>query len=469
MGRPGKALWSALAYAAVYVVCVLAGRATKVDDATQISLIWPAAAVSVLWGLHAQRLGGRAGAAHWAALTLVTALTSWAVDGVSAIWFTPVGLTFTGVSVWLLTRRGGESREACLREPVDLARLVLAVGVASVVSSALAAMYFAWAGDDRLHMSALHYAVRNAVTALAVVAVGLRLRETSWPPRLPSPARLAEAVASAVLVTAVFAAVLWFNNGLPLAFLAPLPAMWVALRYSTTSGSVFVLVAGVAIVTAGLDDQGVFEGFPPRTRALLAQAMVGSLTVIVLTLALMRDSRTVLITRLRHLAQHDPLTGLANRALLTERLQTALDRCRREGTAVGVVFIDLDGFKKVNDGWGHGEGDLLLVEIARRLRRVAGPRDTVARIGGDEFVLVHLDAPDEEALRLCADRVRDAVAAPYGDAADAPFDRITASVGLAISDGECTVRSLLHNADRAMYEVKHGDRGMTPAHWLSDL
>ena len=99
--------------------------------------------------------------------------------------------------------------------------------------------------------------------------------------------------------------------------------------------------------------------------------------------------------RMRHEALHDPLTGLANRTLLRDRLDHALARSAREGIATGVLFVDLDEFKRVNDRFGHAAGDAVLAEVGQRLRAAVRPVDTVARLGGDEFVVV-CEAVDED-------------------------------------------------------------------------
>ncbi len=449
-----RALLPALGFGAAYSAAILVGRATRVEG-SEVSLVWPAAAVAVLWGIHARGLPHRAAAVHWltlAALTFLVNLTTGAPVGLS-LWFVTVNVALAAVTTLVL---GYGGRGITLRDPADLGRLVVAVTCGTLVAATLATAWFAAVGHEDLVQTFALFAVRNGVTALAGVAVVLRLYEARWRRPQPSRLRVLETVACIVVTVLVFGRVFWFNPGLPTGFGIMLPAMWVSLRYTTTASSLFLAAAGGSIVWATLLDRGALRAIPPQEQAVLAQGMVGCLAVVVLTLALFRDSRNELIERLGRLALHDPLTGLANRTLLIERLDDALARSA-PGT-VGVVLMDLDGFKLVNDAWGHEEGDLLLVEIARRLQDAVRAGDTVARLGGDEFVVVCTRLRDPAELHLCAERIRESVAEPYGEAADAPYDRITASIGTALSERSCTSRSLLSRADQSMYDDKRARR-----------
>ena len=159
---------------------------------------------------------------------------------------------------------------------------------------------------------------------------------------------------------------------------------------------------------------------------------------------------------LTHLALHDPLTGLPNRTLVLDRIKKALDRGRRTGRHVAVLFCDLDHFKVVNDSLGHDLGDAVLVEIARRLAQALRGGDTAGRLGGDEFVVVCEDVGDEQEAIRVAERVQSAVRQPasVGGRVVVP----TISIGIAVSGGyDVDPLALLRDADTAMYRAKrHG-------------
>ena len=162
----------------------------------------------------------------------------------------------------------------------------------------------------------------------------------------------------------------------------------------------------------------------------------------------LRDLTAVLTER----AVRDPLTGLSNRALLEERLRGALARDARSGGSTGVLFLDLDGFKEVNDRHGHAVGDAVLRTVAERLCSVVRPSDTVSRLGGDEFVVL-VEGATPEALAALADRLRAAVTAPLS-VAGLHLD-VGVSVGSSLSTGGDTdPQGLLSQADAAMYVAK---------------
>ena len=151
------------------------------------------------------------------------------------------------------------------------------------------------------------------------------------------------------------------------------------------------------------------------------------------------------------LAHHDPLTDLANRRLFTDRLERALEA----GTRVALLFIDLDGFKLVNDNHGHTVGDALLQEIAHRLMATTREADTVARLGGDEFAVL-MEGVDLDTAQRCADRVDAALALPTVIGGRDVF--VTASVGVAVADEGGSSDKLLRRADKAMYSMKESRR-----------
>ena len=160
--------------------------------------------------------------------------------------------------------------------------------------------------------------------------------------------------------------------------------------------------------------------------------------------------------RVTHLALHDELTGLANRNLVMDRLHIAQARAQRSGTFVGLLFLDLDGFKAVNDSLGHEAGDALVIEVARRIESVLRPSDTAARLGGDEFLVccddLGADAGDAQAAAL---HVVDRIAAALAEPMDGSLEATTASIGIALVRGtQQSSDTVLRNADQAMYRAK---------------
>jgi diguanylate cyclase (GGDEF)-like protein/PAS domain S-box-containing protein len=166
--------------------------------------------------------------------------------------------------------------------------------------------------------------------------------------------------------------------------------------------------------------------------------------------------RKALLEQLAHQAFHDPLTGLANRALFYDRVSHALQLAQREGRTVTVLFLDLDGFKQVNDTMGHAEGDHLLRMIANRLRACARATDTVARLGGDEFAVLVEDTAVARSTERLIERIREQMAFPFTLAGREI--RISASIGSASAVGG-DVDEVLRHADVAMYVAKRAEKG----------
>jgi diguanylate cyclase (GGDEF)-like protein/PAS domain S-box-containing protein len=162
--------------------------------------------------------------------------------------------------------------------------------------------------------------------------------------------------------------------------------------------------------------------------------------------------------QMSHLAQHDALTGLPNRLVLTDRLTDAIVFARRRRKALAVLFMDIDGFKDINDAHGHPTGDQVLQSIAANLTRALRQSDTVSRYGGDEFVIVLSEIEDAAHGAVVATKLLQTIAGPH----PTPFGDLTAtaSVGVALypDHGQDAV-TLVVNADTAMYEAKRAGRG----------
>jgi diguanylate cyclase (GGDEF)-like protein/PAS domain S-box-containing protein len=167
--------------------------------------------------------------------------------------------------------------------------------------------------------------------------------------------------------------------------------------------------------------------------------------------------RKKLTEYVNHLAHHDQLTGLPNRVLLDDRMRQAIQRARRNRHKVAVLMVDVDHFKRINDSLGHSAGDTLLDSIAKKLCTAVRQTDTVARMGGDEFVIVMPEFRDEKDAERCAEAIIQKVSTPtmLGNREV----NVTVSVGLCVfPDCATDAESLLKNADAALYEAKEGGR-----------
>jgi diguanylate cyclase (GGDEF)-like protein/PAS domain S-box-containing protein len=203
-----------------------------------------------------------------------------------------------------------------------------------------------------------------------------------------------------------------------------------------------VAVAGTLTLLFDTDDVD-----RDRIRALLERVV--SLAAVAIEQARARED-------LEYRAYHDELTGLPNRALLHDRLTHALQRSERDGTAVVVLFLDLDRFKLVNDSLGHDAGDRLLTQVAQRMLEGLRASDTVARLGGDEFVVLVEDIKDDLEIHAAAERVAAILEKPFEVDTQTLF--VSASIGVSVAHSDADASELLREADDAMYRAKQRGR-----------
>lgn len=275
----------------------------------------------------------------------------------------------------------------------------------------------------------------------------------------------------------------WVIASVIIALLASFSALWLTFRLRLEAAQVALMRFGAAILMgiaiAGMHYAGMMAAQMPPQMAMAHDGMHGSwlaamvsiVTLFILAITLLLSmldarlqARTALLAsslaqanqELAQLALQDTLTRLPNRVLFEDRLAQAIGKAKRAGSQFALMFIDLDGFKAVNDAFGHETGDRLLVAVTQRLQIPLKDQFTLARIGGDEFVLLaEIDAP-EDAARLAGTLV---------ETIDRPFSIgryelvVTLSIGIALYplDGQ-SERDLMFNADAAMYHTKHAGR-----------
>jgi diguanylate cyclase (GGDEF)-like protein len=174
-----------------------------------------------------------------------------------------------------------------------------------------------------------------------------------------------------------------------------------------------------------------------------------------------KEALEQLTRKVSRLANHDGLTGLPNRLLLAELLERAIQRSKRQKTLLAVLFMDLDNFKPINDTFGHQEGDRALVEVAHRIKGALRASDVIARVGGDEFVVLLMDMDNEEGARLVAEKIIKTLEHPLY--IEGQLCQLGVSIGIALypHDGG-SGDELIRHADEAMYRIKRaGKNGYT--------
>lgn len=243
--------------------------------------------------------------------------------------------------------------------------------------------------------------------------------------------------------------------GAPFAVVTIVVAAWMFGPVGALLTNLLIAVEFLALLSI----MGQLRSFDP----VKSGTLFGYLSLIVMGVAVGRMSdldRKVkrYAFELQHQAFHDPLTNLPNRLLFSDRLEHALARASRGTMAVAVLFLDLDGFKQVNDRCGHVVGDRLLQAVATRMQQTVRVGDTVARLGGDEFVVLIEDIDDVDLARGLADRLATTLSQPF--IMNGVEHSISVSIGIGYCPaGDSRVEDLLREADRAMYQAKASGNG----------
>ncbi len=427
------------------------------------------------WGVAS---GGRSGRRAWG--LVAAALTSWLVGDLlmalapveatvtpsDGFWLLGYPLLGAGVITMVRARTPHQQRAGLL----DATALITAAAVAMwqltivpAIADATSAVQLTVTASYPLGDVALFAAVtflvlspgrRGMVAQLLVVALGLTLTADLGFALLP---RIAPAVGDSDRLDGI----LLVANSLLAAASAHRDRA--ALTTPSTSHGADrlhparIVFLGIALLTTPLIAV-VRDGGTLQTRLiLLAATTLVSVAVLARFAQAVRDQERIR-RQLSFQATHDPLTGLTNRSELVRRLELALSGRRHDDRGLSLLYIDLDGFKEINDTWGHASGDAVLSEIGNRLRMTARASDVVARIGGDEFVVLCPDLDPAGAMEL-ATRLLVVLSAPVS--CDDTVLQVGASIGVASGDATTAEHptSLLRAADLAMYQAKNAGRG----------
>jgi diguanylate cyclase len=242
--------------------------------------------------------------------------------------------------------------------------------------------------------------------------------------------------------------------------------LWKRIGLAVMLGSgIFVMhYLGMAAVIFS-PDSVAFSGTAMGEDNQMSAVVLGALFILIAALIFSGAQKTSLLkkivgrtnAKLLHFATHDVLTGLPNRALLADRIQHAIHVSKRSGLSFAVLFMDLDGFKSINDSLGHAVGDGLLIAVAQRIRVCIRSEDMVSRIGGDEFVVIMGNLGSPEVVENLAENILNVLRQDFR--VEEATLRVTSSIGIAVypNSGE-TVDALMKNADAAMYEAKQSGR-----------
>jgi diguanylate cyclase (GGDEF)-like protein len=464
--RPGTRRWGdRLADAPGPVLLVVVGLAYLAlsqivmlrSDPVSGASLWPTVGLTlgVLMLVPTQRWGWVVGAVALAELAgdlawgfPVGATLGWALSNVAG----PV------LAAYLLRRAGNARGELAPVRPL-LQFFVLGVLLGPIAGATIGAATTAlWSGRGFAEVWPDHF-VGEALGVLVVAPLLLARRG-------PETSRSGRELVALILSTAAVSVAVFTDFGgswmITMPYLLIPYFAWAALRFGTvgTAWTSLGVTAVASTFTAGGVGPFALAGEPDGIAVTLLQIFLASTVSFALLLAaLVSDlsDRRQIEAALRHQATHDPLTGLPNRSRLAEELEDALVAAEVTGHRIGLLVCDLDGLKAVNDRLGHRGGDELLIEVAGRLRGSVRPDDLVARISGDEFVVVLLEV-DEDVVRRVARRLVDEIAKPVVLAPQREI-RVSISVGAALAEAGDTSDSLFRVTDTALYRAKRRGRG----------
>jgi diguanylate cyclase (GGDEF)-like protein len=252
-----------------------------------------------------------------------------------------------------------------------------------------------------------------------------------------------------------------------------LTCMIVSMLYSMRAAIFCGVAIALSTAVAGIGFTTGYLVIPVDANAYVKNPIVwsGSILVpilftilVIISISVFQESIRALLAEVQrqrdviaHQAIHDSLTGLPSLRLATDRLEVSIHRAHRSNTKVALMFVDLDGFKTVNDGHGHDAGDYVLTEVGKRLKQAVRTADTAARIGGDEFLVVLSEIPDRRVAAEVAEKIIRAIAEPILFK-DQPLS-VTASIGISVfPDDGGDVRLLKRVADQSMYGVKRAGK-----------
>ncbi|WP_183098649.1 diguanylate cyclase domain-containing protein [Nocardioides pelophilus] len=372
--------------------------------------------------------------------------------GVALIWAVANTVEpLVGASLLMRSRRP----EGLTSVSLVLRFVLWAVVVGPLVGATVGAAAATAAGVETFWPTWPRWWMGDAIGVLVVAPAVFTLRRADLAKAGRSERWVLLAALAAVTLVAVFP---WqvdaWVQGLP--FLLTPALVLVAMRLGAQTAAISLAVSATTVNTVTAMGVGPFSVTGTYSGLVVAQVCLAGGAFALLTVsALNHDLVSVQRVEeiLREQALHDGLTGLANRRLLEDRLESSLAGLRRSRAHLAVLLVDLDGFKRLNDEHGHLAGDAALVEVADRLRAAVRPSDTVARVGGDEFVVVLPDLSDLTVAEVFRDRVSVALNQPMRwEDTELP---LAASVGVSSTDDpEASVDSVLAAADRAMYAVK---------------